>query len=120
LRELNLGLAGLWYNPKNLRTAPAALDYLDLKTQAGKLLVWKPWFSSWVTGYRVQMIDQSDMVEVTPVAYWPNDKKLTVNGAEVKSGATYPVKLGATGTKIAIAVTGNDGSTRTYTVQVQR
>ncbi len=92
LRELNVGLAGLWYNPKNLHTARAALDDLDLKTPAGKLLEWKPWFSSYVTHYSVRMPGPGGTVEVTPVAYWPNGKKLTVNGAEVKSGATHSVK----------------------------
>ena len=120
LRELNVGLAGLWYNPKNLRTAPAALDYLDLKTPTGKLPEWKPWFSSWVTSYSVKMPDPSETAEVTPVAYWPNYRKLTVNGAEVKSGATHAVELAPGENKIAITVTGNDGSTETYTVQVQR
>ncbi len=120
LREANLGLAGLWYNPKNLHTAPAALDYLDLKTPAGKLLVWRPWFSSWVTHYNVKMPDQGSTVEVTPVAYWPNYKNLTVNGAEVKSGATHTVNLTPSENRIAITVTGHDGSTETYTVEVQR
>ncbi len=120
LREANLGLAGLWYNPKNLRTVPAALGYLDLKTPTGKLLVWRPWFSSWVTYYNVKMPDPGNTVEVTPVAYWPNYKGLTVNGAEVKSGATHAVNLTPGENKIAITVTGHGGSTETYSVQVQR
>jgi glyoxylase-like metal-dependent hydrolase (beta-lactamase superfamily II) len=120
LREVNVGLAGLWYNPKNLRTARAALDDLKVKTPAGRLLEWKPWFSSYVTHYSVRMPGQSRTVEVTPVAYWPNDKKLTVNGAEVKSGATHAVKLAPGENKIVVAVSGSDGSSKTYTVQVQR
>jgi glyoxylase-like metal-dependent hydrolase (beta-lactamase superfamily II) len=120
LRELNVGLAGLWYNPSNLRTSPAALGYLDLKTPAGKGLEWRPWFSSDVTRFTAKMPGQSDTVEVTPVAYWLNYKRLTVNGASVKSGATRAVKLAPGENKIAATVTGNDGSTKTYTVQVQR
>jgi len=120
LRELNVGLAGLWYNPKNLRTAPAALGSLNLTTPEGKVLAWRPWFSSYVTHFTARMPEQSGTVEVTPVAYWPNYKKLTVNGAEVKSGATHTVKLTSSGYKIVVTVTGNDDSTKTYTVQVQQ
>jgi glyoxylase-like metal-dependent hydrolase (beta-lactamase superfamily II) len=120
LREVNVGLAGLWYNPGNLHTAPAALGYLDLKTQTGKMVEWKPWFSSWVTHYSITLPDQSGTLEVTPTAYWPNYGKLTVNGAEVKSGATHAVSLAPTGGEIAITVTGNDGSTETYTLQIQK
>lgn len=120
LRELNVGLAGLWYNPNNLRTSTAALGYLDLKTPAGKVLEWRPWFSSYVTRYTAMMPDQSAAAEVTPEADWPNYKTLTVNGASVKSGATHAVKLTSGENTIAVAVTGNDGSKETYTVQVQR
>lgn len=120
LRELNVGLAGLWYNPKNLRTSPAALGYLDLKTPSGKVLEWKPWFSSYVNHNTAKMPEQSGTVEVTPVAYWPNYRELTVNGASVKSGATHAVKLAPGENKIAVTVTANDGSTKTYTVEVQQ
>lgn len=120
LRELNLGLAGLWYNPKNLRTPPAALDDLDLKTPAGKVLEWRAWFSSSVTRYTVKIPEEANTLEVTPVAYWPNYKKLTVNGTEVKSGATHVVKLSPDENRIEVTVTGNDGSTKTYTVQAAR
>ena len=120
LRELNLGHAGLWYNPKNVRTAPGALGLLDIKTASGSFLTWKAVFSSLITDYTATMTDQSRSVVVTPTAYWPNNKKLTVNGAEVKSGASHPVQLAAGANKIEIAVTGNDGSTSTYTVQIQR
>lgn len=120
LRELNVGLAGLWYNPKNLRTSPAALAYLDLKTSSGKVLEWRPWFSSYVTRYTAKMPEPGNALEVTPVAYWPNYKELTVNGARVKSGATHAVKLTAGKNTIIVTVTGNDGSTKTYTVEVQQ
>jgi glyoxylase-like metal-dependent hydrolase (beta-lactamase superfamily II) len=121
LRELNNGLAGLWYNPKNIQTGPAALGMLDLKTQSGSFLIWKAVFSSFITNYNnVTMPDQSNIVVVTPTAYWPNYKKITVNGAEVKSGASQNVQLTAGTNKIAVEVTGNDGSIQTYTVQVQK
>jgi glyoxylase-like metal-dependent hydrolase (beta-lactamase superfamily II) len=120
LRELNVGLAGLWYNPKNLRTSPDALDYLDLKTPAGKVLEWKPWFSSYVTRYTVKMPERGDAVKVTPFAYWPNYKELMVNGNRVESGATRTVKLARGRSTIAVTVTGNDDLKRTYTVKVMR
>lgn len=120
LRELNVGLAGLWYNPKNLRTSPAALGSLDLTTPEGKVLAWRPWFSSYVTHFSAKMPEQIGTVEVTPAAYWSNYKGLTVNGTEVKSGTTHAVKLSSAGNKIAITVTGHDGSAKTYTVDVQQ
>lgn len=120
LRQAYVDLAGLWYNPDNLHTAPAALDYLDMKTADGNLLIWKAVFASQLTDYTATMTDKSTQVEVTPRAYWPNYKKITVNGTEVKSGASAPVEIGASGGKIAVEVTGDDGSTRTYTVEVQR
>jgi hypothetical protein len=73
-----------------------------------------------ITNYTATMTDQSTSVVVMPTTYWPNYKKLTVNGTEVKSGASQPVQLTAGAAKIEIAVTGNDGSTSTYTVQVQK
>ncbi|HKT12445.1 MAG TPA: cadherin-like beta sandwich domain-containing protein, partial [Terriglobia bacterium] len=105
---------------KNLRTPPAALDDLDLKTPAGKVLEWRAWFSSSVTRYTVKIPEEANTLEVTPVAYWPNYKKLTVNGTEVKSGATHVVKLSPDENRIEVTVTGNDGSTKTYTVQAAR
>ena len=120
LRELNLGLAGLWYNPQNIHTAPGGLEMLDIKTQAGGFLAWKAVFSSLITDYTATVPDQSSSVMVTPSAYWPNYKKITVNGAEVKSGASKTVQLNPGANKIEVAVTGSDDSTRTYTVQIQK
>lgn len=120
LCQAYVDLAGLWYNPDNLHTAPAALDYLDVKTADGNFLSWKEVFASQLTHYTATMTDKSTKVEVTPRAYWPNYKKITVNGTQVKSGASTPVEIGAGGARIAVEVTGNDGSTRTYTIEVQR
>jgi hypothetical protein len=66
------------------------------------------------------MPDRSSTVEVTPSSYWPSARSITVNGAVVKSGATHAVELAAGANKIEIAVTGSDGSTKTYTVSIQR
>lgn len=73
-----------------------------------------------ITGYNVTMPDQSNTVVVTPTAYWPNYKKPTVNGAEVKSGAAHPVQLNPGASKIEILVTGSDDSMKTCTVQIQK
>ena len=120
LREANVDHAGLWYNPKNMRTASAALGLLDVKSANGTFLVWKAVFASGLTNYTVTMPDQSTTVIVTPTAYWPNYKSITVNGAEVKSGAPHTVALTQGASQIAIAVTGNDGASETYTLQIQR
>ena len=120
LRQANVGLAGLWYNPKNLRTAPGALANLDLRTSTGEFVIWKAVFSSVITDYSVTMPGTDTTVQVTPTAYWPNAKSITVNGAAVKSGASLPVSLKPGENPIAIAVTGADSSTQTYTVKIQR
>jgi glyoxylase-like metal-dependent hydrolase (beta-lactamase superfamily II) len=120
LREANYELAGLWYNPKNIHTAPAALGLLDLKTKSGDFLIWKAVFASLLTSYTATMPDKSTTVEVTPTAYWPNYKSISVNGAAVKSGETKAVELTSGDNKIDIVVTGNDGSAQTYSVAIQR
>jgi hypothetical protein len=120
LREANVDHAGLWYNPKNMHTAPGALGMLDVTMPNGGFLVWKAVFASGLTNYTVTIPDQSTSVVVTPTAYWPNYKSITVNGADVKSGASHTVALSSGANQIAIAVTGNDGSTDTYTLQIQR
>ena len=51
LRQANVGLAGLWYNPKNLVTDPAALEFLKVQTGAGKNVIPRPVFSSFQTEY---------------------------------------------------------------------
>lgn len=119
LREAYVGLAGLWYNPKDMHTAAAALNYLDIKTPDGSLLKWGPVFASQTTDYTITVPAQISSVEVTPTAYWPNYKKITVNGVEMKSGEKQAVQLSGTD-KIDVTVTGNDGSTETYTVNVKR
>lgn len=120
LRQAYVGLAGLWYNPNNIHTAPAALGLLDLKTQAGKRIVSKPIFSSMQTNCSATLPDQVTTVEVTPTAYWPDFKALTVNGAAVKSGAAHSVALAPGTNKIEIAVLARDDSMRTYTITIQR
>jgi para-nitrobenzyl esterase len=120
LRQAYFGLAGLWYNPNNIHTSPAALGLLDLKTSTGKRVVSKPVFSSMQTSYSVALPDQSTTVEVTPTAYRPDYKALTVNGDAVKSGEAHLIALASGTNKIEITVTTNDGLTRTYTLLIQR
>jgi hypothetical protein len=57
---------------------------------------------------------------VTPTAYWPNHKGITVNGKPVKSGATIPVDTASGLNKVEIAVTSEKGTVRTYTVAVTK
>ncbi|MFP5277985.1 MAG: cadherin-like beta sandwich domain-containing protein [Acidobacteriota bacterium] len=119
LRQAYVGLAGLWYNPHNLHTAPAALNYLDVKTPEGQLLKWDPVFASQTTTYTVEAPSSISTLVVTPTAYWPNYKRITVNGTEVKSGGSHRVQLSGAGT-IDVTITGNDSSTETYSVHVKR
>jgi glyoxylase-like metal-dependent hydrolase (beta-lactamase superfamily II) len=120
IRKLYFGLAGLTYDPGNIRTAPAALGTLDLMTSTGKVANWTPAFSSMHTSYKVELPDQSTSIDVTPTAYWRNYKAISMNGAAVKSGATHSVGLVSGANKIEITVTGTDDSKRTYTLLIQR
>ena len=116
LRQAYYGVAGLWYNPANLRTNPAALGLLAVKTGAGNRIVLKPEFASMVTNYHAKLPDGSTSFEVTPTAYWPDAKSIIVNGVAVKSGATQSLQLTHGSHTTNIAVTALDGSVRTYTV----
>jgi hypothetical protein len=120
LRQLNVGLAGLWYNPKNLVTDQAALEFLKVQTAAGKNVIPRPVFSSFQTEYSAVVGSDAGRLEVTPTAYWPNHKGITVNGKPVKSGATIPVDTASGLNKVEIAVTSEKGTVRTYTVAVTK
>ena len=120
LRQLNVGLAGLWYNPKNLVTDPAALEFLKVQTAAGKNVIPRPVFSSFQTEYSAAVGSDAGRLEVTPTAYWPNHKRITVNGRPVKSGAPISVDVASGLNKVEIAVTSEKGTVRTYTVAVTR
>jgi para-nitrobenzyl esterase len=116
LRQANVGLAGLWYNPKNLVTDPAALGFLKLQTGAGKNLVPRPVFSSFVTEYTAALPADAVKIEITPTAYWPHHKSITINGQPAKSGTASLVDLTGDANKLEIAVTSEQGAVRTYTV----
>jgi hydroxyacylglutathione hydrolase len=120
LRQLNVGLAGLWYNPKNLATDPAALAFLKVQTASGKAVIPRPIFSSFQTSYASTVAGDVGKVEITPTAYWPSHKGITVNGKPVKSDATAAVDLKDGANKIEVAVTSDKGSVRTYTVVITK
>jgi glyoxylase-like metal-dependent hydrolase (beta-lactamase superfamily II) len=120
LRQANLGLAGLWYNPKNLVTDPAALEFLKIQTVAAKDVIPRPVFSSFQTDYTASVPGGVNKLEVTPTAYWPNTREITINGKPVKSGAPLAVDLVQGVTRIQVAVTSEKGTARTYTVALTR
>ena len=120
LRQATVGLAGLWYNPKNLVTAPAALGFLDVRTTAGQPVIPKPIFSSFQTNYTAAVGDDVAKVVITLTAYDPNHKRVTVNGTPVASGTSFTASLDGKRTRFDVAVTAADDTVRTYTVEVAR
>lgn len=119
-RQASVGLAGLWYNPRNLATDPAALEFLKIQTGDGKNVMPRPVFSSLQTEYSASLATKTAKVEVTPTAYWPNHKGITINGKPVKSGSPLAVDLSGGVTKLEVAVTAESGSVRTYSVVFQK
>jgi glyoxylase-like metal-dependent hydrolase (beta-lactamase superfamily II) len=120
LRQADVGLAGLWYNPKNMVTDPAALGFLKAQTTTGKAVIPRPIFSSFQTGYTAAVAGDVARVEITPTAYWPNHKGITINGKAVKSGAAFIADLGNGENKFDIAVTSEKDTVRTYTIVITR
>ena len=120
LRQANVGLAGLWYNPKNLVTDPAALEFLKVRTAAGKNVIPRPVFSSFQTEYTATVAGDVSKVEITPTAYWPNHKGITINGKPAKSAASLAVDLVNGVNKFEIAVTSEKGTVRGYTFVLTR
>jgi hydroxyacylglutathione hydrolase len=120
LRQASFGLAGLWYNPNNLVTDPAALGFLKVQTTTGKPVIPRPVFSSYLTTYSSVVAADVAKVEIVPTAFWPNHKGITINGKAVKSGAAHIVDLVGGENKLDIAVTSDKGSVRTYTIVITR
>jgi para-nitrobenzyl esterase len=120
LRQLNVGLAGLWYNPSNLRTDPAALEFLKVQTSAGKDVIPRPVFSSFVTSYTAAVPADVAKIEITPTPYWPKSKGITINGKAAKADAPFAADVVNGENKYEIAVTPETGAVRTYTVVVTR
>jgi hydroxyacylglutathione hydrolase len=120
LRQAYYGLAGLWYNPKNLVTDPAALGFLKITTSAGKAVLPQPIFSSFQTNYTAAVPGDVNSIEITPTAYWPGHKSISINGMAVKSGTAFKTGLTVGSNKFDIVVTSQSVSTRTYSVVVSK
>jgi hypothetical protein len=120
LRQGNVGLAGLWYNPKNLVTDPAALEFLKVQTAAAKDVIPRPVFSSFQTEYAATVPADVSKIEITPTAYWPSHRGITINGKAVKSGSAMGVDLVKGVNRIEVAVTPEKGTVRTYTIALTR
>ena len=72
-------------------------------------------------GYYYAAVDGSvDSLTITPTVQDADYKSLTVNGAQVRSEATYNANLNPGKNRLAIAVTAADGATRTYPLFVVR
>jgi hydroxyacylglutathione hydrolase len=119
LRQANLGLAGLWYNPGNLVTDPAALEFLKIRT-AGKDVIPRPVFSSFQTQYSAVIPGDAASLEITPTAYWLDHRGITINGKAVKSGSRFVAGVAGGANTFEIAVTSAKGTVRTYTVVLTR
>ncbi len=120
LRQANVGLAGLWYNPKNLVTDPAALGFLRVQTADGRAVIPRPVFSSFQTGYTATVPAGVAQVEITPTAYHADHKAITINGKEAKSGAAARADLKKGENAVEIAVTPAQGAVRTYRLVIAR
>ncbi len=76
----------------------------------------RPVFSSFQTEYTAAVAGDVGKIEMTPTAYWPNHKGITINGKPVKSAAPFAADLADGVNKFEIAVTSEKGTVRTYTV----
>jgi glyoxylase-like metal-dependent hydrolase (beta-lactamase superfamily II) len=119
LRQAKVGLAGLWYNPRNLVTDPAALEFLRIRSASGRDVIPRPVFSSFQTEYAAAVPDDGNKLEVTATAYRPNYKAIAVNGKPVKSGRAVSIDLVPGTNRIEVAVTPEKGTVRTYKVALE-
>ena len=120
LRQANVGLAGLWYNPRNLVTDPAALEFLKIRTATGKDVIPRPVFSSFQTQYSAAIPSDGASLEITPTAYRSDIKGITINGKPAKSGSPFSAEAAGGANTFEIAVTSAKATVRTYTVVLTR
>ncbi|MGM0589960.1 MAG: cadherin domain-containing protein [Bacteroidota bacterium] len=110
----------------NLQSAPTKLDMRTLSNNAdlsnlilssGPLV---PVFDANTTGYTAQVSYSTSSITVTPTSA-DAKSSITVNGSAVNSGAaSNAISLSEGSNSITIKVTAEDGSTKTYTVNVTR
>jgi len=99
------------------RTLSGNANLSALALSAGSL---NPAFSSNVTSYTVQVGNTVTSITLTPTVAESN-ASVTMNGHVVGSGsASAPISLALGSTAVTIVVTAQDGTTRTYTVTVNR
>lgn len=119
-RQAYYGLAGLWYNPKNMITNPASLGDLRIKTPEGKTIITSPVFSSYITSYKAAVKENVGILKIQAMVYYQNYKSMTINSESVSSDAIYSAKLSNGSNKIEVTVTANDGTTRTYSFTIDK
>lgn len=98
------------------RTMPSSEARLESLTLNRASLAFEPDTLS----YLVQVGDHVTGLEVTPTVMSAVYKSLTVNGSPHLSGAPYPIQLAAGGNTAVIAVAAEDGTVKTYTVEIVR
>jgi hypothetical protein len=91
-----------------------------VRTTAGQPVIPKPIFSSFQTNYTAAVGDDVAKVVITPTAYDPNHKRVTVNGTPVASGTSFTASLDGKQTRFDVAVMAADDTVRTYAVEVAR
>jgi hypothetical protein len=92
-----------------------------VRTEAGHPVVPRPVFSSFETSYTATVTGDVRKIVLTPTAYDPRHKRITINGAPVASGAALTADLDDAGrSRFDIAVTAANDSVRTYSIEIRR
>ncbi len=120
LRQARYGLAELWYNPENIITHPASLGFLSIQTPSGNDVPIRPVFYSFRTNYTAQVTEDVTSVVIFPKAYSSGYRSITINKKPVKSETAYNAKVIKGINKFEITVTAQDGSVKTYTIEITK
>ncbi|MFC4098083.1 cadherin-like beta sandwich domain-containing protein, partial [Paenibacillus xanthanilyticus] len=112
------GIATKTYTLKVTREKSKDATLSNLTTSAG---TWSEAFSSGTGDYEVTVENAVASLSVTPTVTHSN-ARVTVNGTPVTSGSASEAITLVVGAKtpISVVVTAEDGSTKTYTIQVTR
>lgn len=105
------------YTVNVIRAQSGNADLVELVPSAGSL---DPAFSPSATTYALAVPTETSSLQLTPTSADPT-ATITVNGATVASGsASNAFPLGIGNTALTVVVTAQNGTTRSYTVNVTR
>lgn len=105
------------YTVNVIRAQSGNADLVGLVPSVGSL---EPAFSSSATNYVLAVSTETSSLELTPTSADPT-ATITVNGAPVASGsASSAIPVGIGNTTLTVVVTAQNGTTRSYTVNVTR